>query len=154
MIERADALSHEGWALLYKLCSSKKLLRQPEVHCIIVITLDPPPLDAGVAYTGAAALEASNRRFGGSSKPQKWSDLDWIAYNQVPWFDTPPKAAETGDHIDGGAAGAMVPVIPGVSGEPTTDQDQGRPPPPLPTTASATSRAKRTRSAAAVGADR
>lgn len=154
VIERADALSHEGWALLYKLCSSKKLLRQPEVHCIIVITLDPPPLDAGVAYTGAAALEASNRRFGGSSKPQKWSDLDWIAYNQVPWFDTPPKAAETGDHIDGGAAGAMVPVIPGVSGEPTTDQDQGRVPPPLPTTASATSRAKRTRSAAAVGADR
>ena len=39
VVERADALSAEGWALLYKLCASKKYLRQPDVHCIIVITL-------------------------------------------------------------------------------------------------------------------
>ena len=125
------------------------------------MTLDPPPLDAGLAYTGAAALEASNERAGGISKPQKWSNLDWIAYSQVQWFDTTaPEAAEslvgeTENYIDGGGAGgAMVPEVPGVSSEHAKDQNQARAPPPLPRAVTTTTRAKRTRSAAAVGADR
>lgn len=168
VIERADALSASGWALLYKLCSSKTHLRQSEAHCIIVITLDPAPLRAGLANPGAAALEASNRgSIGRSEEPQKWSDLDFIAYSQVQWFDTPAdsepsetRSGETATHREGGAAAetmiaAGTEVDPSVSGEPSAPaRDSGRAPPPLPTTTSSTGRAKRTRSAAAVGADR
>ena len=89
MIEHADALSADGWALLFKLCKSKKHVRQKEAHCIIVITLDPPPQGDGWARTGAEALEASNKRAVRTSIPQNWSDLDFITYGQLPWFDTP-----------------------------------------------------------------
>ena len=160
VIERADALSHEGWALLYRLCSSKKHLRQPEVHCIIVVTLDPPPLDAGIAYTGAAALEASNQRSVGRGASQKWSDLDFIAYGQVPWFDMPttkPRALVDDAYGDGSAAIGTIMARVGSSGpdQPSVStQAQGRAPPALPTATSVKSAVKRTRSAAAVGADR
>jgi class 3 adenylate cyclase len=153
VVERADALSAEGWALLHKLCASKKYLRQPDVHCIIVITLEPPPPDALTDSTGAEALYASNERsIGRSEAPPNWLDLKFIAYSQTPWYDT-PYAAESADSTMGEQTGGALPPIPGADGG-SPPQSAGKAPPPLPTLAPSSSRAKRTRSVVTVGADR
>lgn len=151
VIERADALSAEGWALLHKLCKSKQHLRQEEAHSIIVITLDPAPQGTGPAYTGAEALEDSNRRAVHKTAPQKWSSLDFITYSQLPWFDTP-----SAEPVPKPKPESRVDEAPGKP--PATPQAGGRAPPALPSTLSRTSTTslarQRTRSAVVVGADR
>ena len=106
VIERADALSADGWKMLYKLCASKSYLRQREVHCIIVITLEPTPMDEsgmamggmGATYSsGSEALTAANQRSiggGRSADPENWLAIKkFIAYKQIPWYFKSPQQA-------------------------------------------------------------
>ena len=144
VIERADALSADGWVALYKLCASKSYLRQPEVHCIFVITLEPVPLDEMVddgtgaqmspGYSsGSEALTAANQRSIGSGRsadPQNWLAIEkFIAYRQIPWYfksqvtlDAEAAAAAGGggptieEWSDGGELDPMLPPIPGGGG--------------------------------------
>ena len=142
VIERANALSPQGWGYLNKLCVSKKYLRQDAVHSVIVVTLEPiGDVATEAAQSGEAALAAA-----GGGK-HRWSTIrKSTTYRKIPWFSTSgaPAIPEAGPSMDEG-----------------TVETAALPPPAIPPTPTkpgqlvhVSSKLPRTRSVAAVGADR